>query len=518
MDPVECAEPESQQASGTDEEREASWGEASRRAKGFNVRWRDFMAATSAVVQDMLAMGQYLEESKAAIKEKGGDWLDVFDPQKVEEPITFGGLTRQAAIRKAESLMLIHRYRTQLLSTNLSNLPPHISGMSGLARVEQKKPGTLAKAAAEGRIFADMTERHVDDLRFDRSELWALLQRKEDKSAAAAPPKVSQMTDTERALRRELERNDEITEKHTALTLDGVFVRSSVTCTLCAQEHWLEGDLQQEGVTQWIKTHIAGTHPSDKDFVAVRYVIESRLPPPARPYDYNSDDNRRQREFSQETGLFHAFLMQPLALPPGSVEAAAQHVDPKPDSNVPYSECTGSHMEPAERERADIDETDEQAERAALIIQELFGLRDRPSVHEVRCAAWNARRSSLDPSLAAEQRRGWIRFDNVAPNAANGEAAETEAHADDNDDARGMRAVTEVEQSHAPARPEQSEECSCSTCSDFRAGSNRPAKSRRKTKKRSARSRTGEARPESGEDIERSSDLIDVLMGATEKP
>src|SRR5437016_4976581 len=85
----------------------AEWGEAARRARGFNVLWHDFTAFMSRTVETIFQMGTYLEETKEAIKAKKEDWLDVFDPNKVAEPITFGLRTPRAAQDRAERLMFI---------------------------------------------------------------------------------------------------------------------------------------------------------------------------------------------------------------------------------------------------------------------------------------------------------------------------------------------------------------------------------------------------------------------------
>src|SRR5687767_9752542 len=89
------------------DEAPAEFGETARRARGFNVRWKDYQATASQVVEQIFEMAAYLAESREAIIAKGDNWLDMFDPAKVVEPITFGGLSQRSAQDKAGRLLVI---------------------------------------------------------------------------------------------------------------------------------------------------------------------------------------------------------------------------------------------------------------------------------------------------------------------------------------------------------------------------------------------------------------------------
>jgi hypothetical protein len=189
----------------------------------------------------------------------------------VEGQLPFGIRTAQMYVEIGEAFAS----NTQ----DLARLPAHFTLLHALAKVKLKDADTWARVAPL--VFPDITLQELNDLVDPIRPV-----PEPPTLEAAAPPargtpkektKSKALIEAERtigSLHREIARERETLR---ALTLEGIFVRSSVTCSLCTHEYWLEDPRAQEDITAWITRHLAEAHADDD--VCVRYVLERYLPP-----------------------------------------------------------------------------------------------------------------------------------------------------------------------------------------------------------------------------------------------
>jgi hypothetical protein len=273
-------------------------------AKDINEAYDLFLKTGSARVEAIIRLGNKL----IAMKEDTGPraWFFAFDATKVEKPIPF-------STSYAERLMEIARNPVLSNPDNRLHLPPTVSGLYALSRLDvedpaqeyvtgfrygkpvKSGPGTLARLMVEGRIFADMTVRDIESL---------LPPPMDDVETAPQPAPTSKKAGRKSASRLQAEQemtaqidfleaaraNLVLPGRWTATgepcwpagTPDSALVLLSVSpeahCRLCDVRSQSFSARTQEEVTAWVKEHVQQRHLGDS--VAVTLVIERPLPPP----------------------------------------------------------------------------------------------------------------------------------------------------------------------------------------------------------------------------------------------
>jgi hypothetical protein len=199
----------------------------------------------------------------------------------VEQHLPFGIRTAQMYVEINEA------FGGASNTQDLARLPVRLTSLHAAAKLKLEDADTWARVAPS--ISPDMTLEEINALvdpfgpAPEPPSTPAPAQR-----GGAAPRREKQKSqalgDAERtihSLNQDLARERETLR---ALILEGLFVRSLVTCTLCKHEHsvkdvrkdWRDRPAQED-ITAWIQTHLREAHADDD--VCVRYVLERFEPP-----------------------------------------------------------------------------------------------------------------------------------------------------------------------------------------------------------------------------------------------
>ena len=285
--------------------------------------YREVLAGHERQVENHLALAALLVEANTTIAH--GQWTAF-----VEDKLPFG-------IRKAQMYVEIGEAfgsHTQ----DLARLPAHFTLLHALKRED---PDTWARVAS--RLHPDITLQDINDLVASVGPIpgptlgpaappWGRMREKTKSKALLAAEQTIGSLHREIARERETQR---------ALTLEGCFVRSSVTCSLCKREYWpedlrkdwLDDSPAQEDLTRWIQRHLAEVH-SDDD-VCVRYVLERFLPPVPELLTEDQKDAARALFRLDDVAVRQGYVPQgfaalwaPKMLPPAPAEAVISGGNP----------------------------------------------------------------------------------------------------------------------------------------------------------------------------------------------
>jgi hypothetical protein len=314
--------------------------------------WREVVASGGRHVGALVALGKLLNEAKETrpTDEDGKQvaWLPYFGTLTETLKMEFG-------LGKAEKLMGIAAEPLIADSSNWENLPPHLSTLDELRKIDSRAgEGTLARAFAAKLIHPDMTKDDVDQIvealvpppKLSPVEEAALAPAPRPPLPKKKPKELIEAETTIQELRRAVESQK---EARGDLALDSIFVRSQVLCTLCGLEHWLENAYAQRDVTMWIKAHINESHPGEERFVSVRYTIDRSYPPPAK--QLTEEDREEGKRLLP--GLAQ-YLTRP-ALPACTCPEPAQH-DAAPAPNEPEASAAEGDDEPEAKEEGEEDD------------------------------------------------------------------------------------------------------------------------------------------------------------------
>jgi hypothetical protein len=265
-------------------------------AKDINEAYDVFLKTGSARVEAIIKLGNKLIIMKDSLAPR--EWFFAFNAAKVEKPIMF-------STSYAERLMEIARNPVLSNPDNRLHLPPTVSGLYALSRLDVEDPrleynspfrygktyktgpGTLARLMAEGHINSEMTVREIEQLLLRCSEGGDDEAAPVEANATSRPPKprrrmTAAEVETESTVRHLEKRREALALRE----IGGVYVSPEAHCRLCSTGYRRPGGSygdDQEDITAWIKQHVGECHAGQH--VTVTFVVEQtpRTDEPALP-------------------------------------------------------------------------------------------------------------------------------------------------------------------------------------------------------------------------------------------